>query len=621
MKKIITFIISIAMVMSTVPASAAGQQTDKFTSYGKIDKTTGDINYKNPGLTAPKGASAFSLPEKFDLRTQGRISPKVKDQGEQSFCWAFSTLTSLESNLIRKGLVKGSVDLSEAHLAYYTLHGERNDTFSKYGGRDTCYSLTGTANYYNAAAGLARGYGAVTEKRFPYSAYSGKIPDKKYVNNSLMVKSDYELTDAVFVHGEDPTETGYDETAVNTVKKLLMSKGAVCTRMNFPNGNKLLKKTFGAINVKKLKAYYEKEEDANLGSGHAITIIGWDDTYNDFPSRDAEISVRDRDTREMQKIKGNNPPGPGAWIVKDSYGTDIHGGGYFYMSYYSACLYQFAAFQGRTNTKKQAYQYDGVGVGEGMLRYSDKVSGANTYKARTDVILTEVASYAPSANSKVNFKIYMNQNGKSPVSGSKVYDKTFTQTYAGYKRRSMGKAVAIPKGTTFSIVVTTKTKDGKYYAPFEVTNASDPGQSPAAVRPGQTYIQKSGKWKSVTRNTVLEEKFTYQGQEFSEKYKVFNALAKGFGIKGGTKAQKIKVYAIKGQAPKKIKKGKSLKLKAKLAKGAGKLYYQSSDTTKATVSAKGVVKAKKKGTVKITIYATPNVKYKSAKKTVTVRIK
>ena len=456
----------------------------------------------------------------------------------------------------------------------------------------------------------------MNESDFPYTAYSSKKPDSKYVNNSLMVKSAYELTDSVFVYGEDPTETSYDEDAVNAVKQLIRRQGAVCTSMNFPSGNEWLLKTFGAINIKKLKAYYEKEEDVNLGSGHAITIIGWDDTYNDFPSREVEISVRDRATGEMKKIKGNDPPGPGAWIVKDSYGSDIHGDGYFYMSYYSACLFQFANFQGRKSTNKQIYQYDGVGVGEGMLRYEKKVRGANTYTARTDLLLNEVASYAPTANSKINFKIYVNQNGKSPVSGSKVYDKTFTQTYAGYKRHAMGKVVPIPKGTKFSIVVTTKTNDGKYYAPFEVTNANDPGQSPAAVRPGQTYIEQSGKWKSVTRNTRLQEKYNYQGQEIIEEYQAFNALAKGFGKVAGKKAQKIKV-----KTSRKVKKGKSIKLKAKITKGVRKLYYQSSDTKKATVSAKGVVKAKKKGTVKVTIYATPSTKHKSAKKTVTVRIK
>ena len=70
-----------------------------------------------------------------------------------------------------------------------------------------------------------------------------------------------------------------------------------------------------------------------------------------------------------------------------------------------------------------------------------------------------------------------------------------------------------------------------------------------------------------------------------------------------------------------MKKGRKLKLKAKVTKGKGRLYYQVSNTRKATVSAKGVVKAKKKGTVKVTIYAAPTSKYKSARKVVKVKIK
>lgn len=97
---------------------------------------------------------------------------------------------------------------------------------------------------------------------------------------------------------------------------------------------------------------------------------------------------------------------------------------------------------------------------------------------------------------------------------------------------------------------------------------------------------------------------------------MYNALVKAFGYHGGKKAQKIT-----GKTTVKMKKGKKLKLKAKRSKGNGKLIYKVSDPRKATVSAKGVVKAKKKGTVKITIYALPTATCKSAKKTVKITIK
>lgn len=622
MKKLITFIISITMVLAAVPASAAVQTIDGAKSFGKMDKKTGDYVYKNPEVTIPSNVGESvgeksgeePLPEKFDLREEGRSTP-VKDQGEFEFCWAHSVLASFESYLISKGLADKNIDLSEAHLAYFTFNGERNDAFSKYGGRDTRGGSPGAANYYDATASLARGYGAVDESLFPYGKYKNKkesIP-KKYTSDEMMTKSKYELTDAVFISA-DPKPTDYDKPAVDTAKRMLMENGALATQMNYPEGNNWLLKEFGAMNVKELKAYYEKDEvDSIAGAGHAVSIIGWDDTFNDFPSANVkDIEIRNIIKKKTEVVDGNKPAGPGAWIVKDSYGSIIHGGGYFYMSYYSTNLFRYISFQGRKSTGKQAYQYDGVGVGENMMRFDEKVAGANTYTARTDLMLDQLASYTPTADGTVNFKVYINQNGKSPVSGKLAYNKSYKKKYSGYSRMDMSKKVAIPKGTKFSIVVTTKTNEGKYYAPFEVIDYTQPTVSPAAVRSGQSYIQQSGKWKSVTNNTILTEK----GNGDDNKYQVFNALAKGFGDKGGSKAQNIKVKTKRS-----VKKGKKLKLKAKVTKGKGKLLYQVSNTKKATVSAEGVVKAKKKGTVKVTIYATPTSKYKSAKKVVKIKIK
>ena len=611
MKKLITLIISISMVLAAVPVSADTQQVTGGSSLGEMDKNTGEFKYHDPEMTVPKNIGAEKLPEKYDLRNEGR-STDVKNQIPHGVCWTFATMASLESNLITKGLGDSKIDLSEAHLAYYFNNGASNATISKFCGRDSGSGNEEAANYFNATATLARGYGAVAEKDFPYSAFQGEETEKKYISSKLMTKSTYGLTDAIIVNG-DPTEKDYDKPAVDAVKKLIKENGAVATRMDFPNGNEYLLKEFGSTHEKDLKAFYEKEEDIVQGGGHAVTIIGWDDNYNDFPSANVkEIEIYDKKAGKTITVPGNKPAGPGAWIIKDSYGTSFHGGGYFYMSYYSANLFQYVSFKAEKSSKKEMYQYDGIGVGENILMYKKKISGANTYTARTDLLLNQLASYSPCAGSKTNFKVYVNQNGKSPVSGSKVYNKTFKRDHSGYNVLNMGKTVAIPKGTKFSIVVTTTSGKGEYYAPFEVTDAEQSGLSPAAVRPGQSYFLKSGKWNSVTYKT----KFYDTSDGSNDPFRVYNALAKGFGKKGGTKAQKIKV-----KTKRTMKKGRKLKLKAKVTKGKGRLYYQVSNTRKATVSAKGVVKAKKKGTIKVTIYAAPTSKYKSARKVVKVKIR
>lgn len=87
----------------------------------------------------------------------------------------------------------------------------------------------------------------------------------------------------------------------------------------------------------------------------------------------------------------------------------------------------------------------------------------------------------------------------------------------------------------------------------------------------------------------------------------------------------VKVTVTKGTqavtaSGKSVQVKKTVKLAAKTS-GDGKLTYKSSNTTVATVSAKGVVTGRRVGTAKITITAAETANYKSAKKTITVRVK
>ena len=589
MKKIIALIIMVILLTTAVTPGIVrasdldidadgGQQ-----AYGEIESETGDFIYYHPEVTIPKKTPGTgSLPEKYDLREEGRVTP-VKNQMPYSFCWTFATMSSLESNLITKGIADDQIDLSEAHLAYFGLHGKSESTLSMYAGRDTCMSAGQTANYYCAAAGLARGYGAVNESDMPYSVFKDStIPPEEYMTEAMRTKSVYELADAAFVSA-DTTVDQYDEKAVNAVKELIMKNGVVATKMYFPDKIGWLD-AFGSTKPKEWIAYYYPEEMAD----HAISIVGWDDTFNDFPGN----------------IK---PKGPGAWIVKDSYGTDIHDQGYLYISYYSPSLSQFISFTGQKNSGREIYQYDGTGVGDWMIKQEEKISGANCFTARGDVLLDQVMAFTPEADCTVNVKIYITKNGTAPTSGVKALDETYKQRYAGYSRVDLGKTVAVPKGAKFSVIVTVKTSSGQYFVPFELQDVEDKFNLPAVTRSGLSYMQTGGEWVDINRTSRMTDD--------GYLYRPYNALIKVYGKKAGKTAQTIKV-----ETKRTMKKGKSIKLNAKRTKGKGKLVYQTSNSKIATVSQSGVVKAKKAGTVKITVYCLPTGSYKSAKKIVTVKI-
>lgn len=128
---------------------------------------------------------------------------------------------------------------------------------------------------------------------------------------------------------------------------------------------------------------------------------------------------------------------------------------------------------------------------------------------------------------------------------------------------------------------------------------------------GYTYTTSNKKVATVTKKGVVKAKKTGKAV-----------------IKATNKAGKVKVYNITvKKAPKKIvkvtpakktlKKGKKVTLKVTLPKGsAGSCTFKSSNKKVATVSAKGVVKAKKKGIAKITVKT-----YNGKKKTVTITVK
>lgn len=618
MKKImIATMLSAAMLFTLMPAGVSAQTLGQAESFGPMNHETGEFEYYDPGLTVPaqagteagagsdaagksgvsKGSSlsakkgtsdieesAEPIPAKYDLRDQGRVT-SVKDQGQHEFCWAFSSIASLESNLITREIEDSSIDLSDGHLAYFGLNGRSNDTTSRYAGRDTCYSPDGATNFYVAGATLTRGYGAVKEELLPYD----KIPYKKvdsdqYTDEPLMTTSQYEIQDIIYVSTGDTTTTSYNEQSYNAVKRLIMENGAVTSKIAFPDFSEW-KEVFGTTNPTKLEAYYSTNDAAD----HAVTIVGWDDTFNDFKAE-------------------KRPAGPGAWILKDSYGEDLHGDGYFYASYYSPCMTQFVSFTGQKNSGREIYQYDGTGPCDNIMHTNSEVSGANCYTARDDVILDQAMVFTPVAGCDVNVKIFVTRNGDDPTGGTMVYDQPFHKNYAGYSRLDLGQKLGIPKGALFSIVITVKTPDGRYYIPFEAQDKEEPRNRPAVVRSGQSYIFLNGGWKEINNKSIFKED--------EDPYRIYNALAKVYGVAGGTEGQ-----TISSKAKLTVKKGKTKKISAKLTAGTGKLVYQTSNPKVASVTPKGVIKGKKKGTAKITIYALPDDTHKSAKRTVTVTVK
>lgn len=120
------------------------------------------------------------FPVRFDWRELGGVPP-IRDQGKCGSCWAFATLSPLESNILIKHNVE--VDLSEQWLVSCNVDGMG------------CVGGYWAHDYLQWKAGKCGGIGAVLEEDFRYTEMDSScrpnfdhlflIDDWKYIGNGM----------------------------------------------------------------------------------------------------------------------------------------------------------------------------------------------------------------------------------------------------------------------------------------------------------------------------------------------------------------------------------------------------------------------------------------------------
>ena len=251
----------------------------------------------------------------YDPRgASGGFAPSgVKNQGGLGVCWSFASAAALESFIKRSVNPLIEPDFSENHMRY---------ALSSDGGNALGFDRTnyggGSAAY--AAAYFTRGVmaGPVLESADPYTQSvavrsAAEIAAKP---RSGIVTEMIRIPD--LASGSPGSELSRDY--INQLKRLIDDYGAATlsyysaqtTSADPQNGGGYVKDNSGGT------AYYFAGDN---GSNHAVTVVGWDDDY---------------DVTNFQ----TPPPGPGAWLIKNSWGAawgapGAVGDGYFWMSYYT----------------------------------------------------------------------------------------------------------------------------------------------------------------------------------------------------------------------------------------------------------------------------------------------
>ena len=493
------------------------------------------------------------------------VSPyitSVKNQNPYGTCWAFAFIGASEASIYKQGLGTADTDLSEWQLAYFMSHtvadpmgGTAGDSFTAEAG-GTSYLKSG-GNQELATRRVANWQGLTEEARAPYTTVL-KNPNATLPDTVAYGQDAYHLENSYWVSMKDRT----------IVKQLIQEYGACGSSYYSANEYYSTGMQNSLETSEPVAVYCPHKNDTN----HAITIIGWDDTYS------------------RENFGEHKPDSDGAWYCKNSWGSNWSKDGYFWISYEDTALLNSNAYfyeYGSADNYDHNYQYDG-----GVVNYEYRSSWkyqyqANRYVTTSSQSLKAVGFYTADALYQCTILIYKNCTADNPSSGTLMLMQRADQTYAGFHTVVLDKPIILGKGESFSVVIKQLTSSGETgRIPVDVSTSGSWYENVSVSEAGQSFVSPNGTgWTDISADGGNE-----------------NCRIKAYTDDVVIKVSKVTLNKTGAT----LMKNETLALKATVtpSNAANKaVTWKSSNTKIATVSSSGKVTAKSPGTATITCTA------------------
>lgn len=379
------------------------------------------------------------LPRAYDYRTAGR-APQIGNQGSLGTCWAFASLTALESSLLPGQRMTFAVDHMSMHNSFLLNQDEGGE-------------------YTMSMAYLLAWQGPVFESQDPYG--DGYSPDNlkpvRHVQEiQILGPKDYEA-----------------------IKRAVYQEGGVQSSLYT-----------SMRDYESQSVYYNRTTNSycyigNEKPNHDSVIVGWDDNY-----------PKENFNMELQ--------GDGAFICTNSWGKDFGDQGYFYVSYYDSnigvnnIVYTGVEPADNYDTIHQSDLCGWVGqIGYGR----DEAWFSNAYRAGAGEMLAAAGFYATDKNTE--YEIYLARHlpeEGDPDMEKALNNRTLlvrgSLDHAGYYTVPFNHKIPLDDNEKFAVVVKILTPQTVH--PVAIEYDAGDGIAQVDLKDGEGYLSHDGRvWEHV----------------------------------------------------------------------------------------------------------------------------
>ena len=382
--------------LEVIPSKYDVTLEEFWNNYNRIYPEKKAIAQSSLLLKATTGSmpNQYCLSNKYNYPGNAGINIQAEAQVGGT-CWDFATIMALQTSIARQTNSTTYPRFSNAHLDYLnsryssTPYGTgRNigsggwftrEYFARLDGpiaENLCeYIDDQNGNVYVYVNGQRKEHRAVIQNEDQENEEQITDEQRQSIYNERMLAANEmeKLTPSYYVHetiefpnikklvsgnkityrigNEEITESEVEKVR-NTIKHHIMEKGGIWTSVACDD-------SFTTVNVENGKnvSYHFDNGKLDIGYGHSITVVGWDDNI----SKD-KFGTYVKDGVTYNKTK---PVHDGAWLCMNSYGSGYSDEGYFWISYDDAMaesamngivsVDQNATYKTYTLTNKKAF--------------------------------------------------------------------------------------------------------------------------------------------------------------------------------------------------------------------------------------------------------------------------